>query len=876
MSNSPKPWLTVEDETPKMLKLTTSVSSPEEAAKNLYAVARFIYEGPQWDTTPDGVDYWEMVHLALLDLIRGLGYDPLTIFAPLPTTYGDAQYCLLNAVMWESTPQDAAFWAIVFKCLKHLGAVPTFIHPGSCSATADDHSRGQLMELLSFLLYRFPWAATEEGYTYWAGVFADLKEINEFIGGDPEVAEPPIESPAFVMAPCHAGDSLCSLFLWGGHAKGADYWRHVQSCLHGLDLTASVSVDTGRYNRSQNTPLSPTEQAPTAAMVPATTILEIPPAGGLDLPVLSKPHRWNMPYTSKKMPEMPEHEQRSGHYHRGPLTQKARGIYFLRHGYFMRLRSVGVTSIGVRHRVYIYPYEYDIIFPVFARPCPLRPRHGFVDSHQINNGRELLYFLDEVKTVDPEAEIVFMDPLHGHISAVATNAGVSWGFGPAGATEGTEAQSIPTNTSVSAWHSPFLGELMQAVGIEHCMYLEIVEHEGQSCCVQVRDGPAQRPVSNFIPADTEVKAVLGRSDTGEHKRQLTSELLAWEALVEQRHEEVGEGLIIHLPRGSLSSHFAVHGIQRGIPVITSVRQPKVGQLLKAKSGVKVKPLRAEDYHDLADLVAYFLTQPQQFFLPGTSDGDANHVVTTIAVLHACSIWGPTPHLLALRAFAVAMCLRYMTAACIAEARHFFSNGPGAYDFKNDCPEEDQDEDYEYLDANHFRDCCLPWKALASRYHFYIPDSSEETSSSRSALYTVFLHVPAGWIGPLCEMAADDLAQPGWRNSFGGDSWAEAAYCNVRLFRATVEFCQSPGKAKWDGVLRYLNQTINACHNMGQVLNKWCETGVFNTIAAAPGYGFMNTAVGRLALGVYYRPPKGIHERLSEIINATPLPTRADD
>ena len=73
----------------------------------------------------------------------------------------------------------------------------------------------------------------------------------------------------------------------------------------------------------------------------------------------------------------------------------------------------------------------------FARPCPVRPRHGFVDSRPYTGRGALKSIFLEAKEVDPEAELIIMPFLSGKFSGIITPNSLTIGQGHAGATAGT-------------------------------------------------------------------------------------------------------------------------------------------------------------------------------------------------------------------------------------------------------------------------------------------------------------------------------------------------------------------------------------------------------------------------------------------------------
>jgi len=179
------------------------------------------------------------------------------------------------------------------------------------------------------------------------------------------------------------------------------------------------------------------------------------------------------------------------------------------------------------------------------------------------------------------SEVILTPPLTAKISSVATNAGVSWGPGNDSVTSGTSPNiaEIPVKSTAWAWRRavellfPLLSGVREFFEFPVYPYLELVEHKETVQLVQVRDGPEQPGGHNYVPRTFEVKEVLTA-----HVGIL---LLEWERKIESL--ENLDGLIVYAPRMSLSSHYCVHAIAKGIPVVTE-HCPEVGQIIKASTG----------------------------------------------------------------------------------------------------------------------------------------------------------------------------------------------------------------------------------------------------------------------------------------------------
>ncbi len=550
-----------------------------------------------------------------------------------------------------------------------------------------------------------------------------------------------------------------------------------------------------------------------------------------------------------------------------PRTQKAKGV--------LALRKTPHAQIGqakmVKENIHLLPYEIPDkkSFPLFARPCPETPRHGFVESRKVSNHEELLTVLLEARQADPIAEVLTMPLLTGKYSGIATASNITWGLGHDGATAGkAPLWMIPCppgkspgnkkkqytkiacpcgdpDCEMSSRHeeersqaSTFTEEVLSKVqmysygakkrnyGVTTSAYVELVEHEGSVRVVQLRDGP-ELPigVQDYVPTDTyRVRNVIEASPE-------ETDLLAWEKLI----HDAPVGSVIVMPKGSLSSHVAVHGVARGLAVITD---PEWCDRIKAEFGpgghpILVKPsgqakeLTRQDYKRLSHFVRKFSKMPYappSWGLVGNKENASNakftaseDVTTSISVLHAMMGWGPEDHLLRLRAFGAVGMLKYLTASCVGEARHFRHTGPGR---KGKEP-------------------AVRWDKLGW------PDPIE-TKPQREWVYVQCRLMSVPELTRLAGQAAKDF-RGDWGGSgknkdrevgFGGANWRKSALVAEGLGKALQAFLQKPDKRRWMSVVQQYNNGVFCAHNGGRLLDKFVDWKVIDVAARFPQFGLM--------------------------------------
>jgi len=212
---------------------------------------------------------------------------------------------------------------------------------------------------------------------------------------------------------------------------------------------------------------------------------------------------------------------------------------------------------------------------IFARPCPTRPRHGFVDSRLIKSTKELINLLAEAKTEDPDAEIMVGKVIDANCSAILTGDGtLTLGPGNDGATSGKKSVVYPICPIAN------MPSINSMAGVEINPYFELV-HElterHHPYVVQMRDGPLlPQGSTDFIPEEMKVLHVV----------EPHHDLLRWE----QECRMFAKGTVVYGEGHGLSSHAAVHCILNNVPFIVS-KKPKIGEIICASTA---RPSRIKD------------------------------------------------------------------------------------------------------------------------------------------------------------------------------------------------------------------------------------------------------------------------------------------
>lgn len=528
-------------------------------------------------------------------------------------------------------------------------------------------------------------------------------------------------------------------------------------------------------------------------------------------------------------------------------TQKARGLDVLRtkglfHGY-------GLSNCTVPKIYSIWPHAHNITLPCFARPCPTVPRHGFVESRLIENATELSRIIAETMAQDPQGEVIFMPRLTGRYSGIATHAGIAYGMSNDGATSGTSSKMVPAWSDKITWNNALVSGgwdsegMLKESGIKDTGYVEFVENDDMITYVQLRDGPVMPRALNYIPAKCEVKRVL----------RAEGDLLAWETITARYENE--PGLCVWHPKGTLSSHYAVHCMIHKIPVIID-HCPKIGDILEPTKW-QAPDLTPSDLNKLAALIGKRLASGyNRDELCKIQRGVCHNAV---GVLHAQHQWDNSPHLMRLRAEGVAGILDFTAAACIGEDRHFYQVGPGGSNetMEPQKPEHCGGENCETCDQLHreWRHQHEYWRrnykhetklVIDAESNCELVQDYKATKPARDSVFARVLTMPSDQIKSHLIGCEQDFGGT-WKQGFGGSSWQDAAQKCLVGYERVEAFLREPNKKNWLKVMAQYNAIVNACHNGGKILNKWISASGMDKAAYCPGPIFINPFTAQTVL-----------------------------
>lgn len=419
----------------------------------------------------------------------------------------------------------------------------------------------------------------------------------------------------------------------------------------------------------------------------------------------------------------------------------------------------------------------------FARPCPARPRHGFVDSRVINSLDEAKVVLAETLSADPEGELMMMAPIdHPSWSAIWTPSLFTIGKGNDGATGGKDTTSIPLVRSSKPVFNP---ETLQkaCVGEDEDPYVEIVASRVDEknktdhlFYTQLRAGVRVGKVSkNYLPSTFIIKEIIPTCK--EDGSDLT--LLEWEKLMKEKAG--GEGMIVYHPGGSLTDHFTVHARTYGIPVMLEQKDLSVGDIIEKESDEVIPD-------PIAVLKGIIAGEKVQLQATTNGSREPTHPFVSLLLtgLYNSSVMdGDFSRWIGVSA---ALMLRFGNCALAGEARHI--------DKKRIDPETG---------------LTLPMKMREEVYNGNFPFSLNRHRARVNRLTNV-------------------LRYGFEKGGIGGEKWAKCGASLMPLYNAVGLLSREPTVENVNNLIRALNISVDQAHNNGWWLNKFTsDSGIYDGI-----------------------------------------------
>lgn len=512
-------------------------------------------------------------------------------------------------------------------------------------------------------------------------------------------------------------------------------------------------------------------------------------------------------------------------------TQKAMGIQMLHHaieffrGGFSRLETAvykanqlvdsesSIAELVVeRHRAQYGPSV------MFVRPCPVRPRHGFVDSQavSVNSYKEstakLKAIAEAALSADPDSEIAISQFLKAECNAILTNTGVTLGPGNDGATSGRNSITIPIKTDLDKLIKYKTHQF--GVGAAEGAYLEFVDSDAPEnpfgysppYITQVRAGPKVEASDDYIPRRTKVGQIITITPD--------QNLLDWEQDT-QKYANV-RNLVVYHEGGSINSHFGVHCVINQVPYITSF-QPKLGSIIDKTAQTEWQD---DDFAYIAELVKRYDQLDHRTLFDSSR---AKYARFVLSGLHAIGNLMQSRSEYAFRAAAAALVTgaRLFNTVATGELRHVNGN------VTPDTP--------AYLFFDHARLRKYALNGLSNRDTLY-----SDAMGDHSFMVTAANRVLGSYY---------NYSQPEWHSGYGGYTWAECAKGSFLFSQKLAFFVLEPNRKNLQDVLNEFNALVNLVHNNGWWLNKVLGADELERCSKYPAVAFVSNTTYKLLTGV---------------------------
>jgi hypothetical protein len=463
-------------------------------------------------------------------------------------------------------------------------------------------------------------------------------------------------------------------------------------------------------------------------------------------------------------------------------TQKARGIFFLQNKSY-KVKSV-YDWVVPKHLLFDAGYEFgeeSLNFPVFARPCPTVPKHGFVDSIICNNAEELNALSNLTFGVENDAELLVTKPVKSSFNAIINGGVITFAPGNDGATSGRGVQYFYINDD----------PLSKAIGLDDDLLLEgevpfyemVFSMKGESRLVQVRSAPGVPRAKDFIPHTITVKKII----------HAEGDLLEWEKKM------VGIDpltTVIDHRGGSLSSHYAIHSIINKIPLFTTYC-PEIGDVVGPT--VESSEINDEDRISFKEsFIAGFNSAPYVYRnMNFEKSKNARPILLGILELSLATLHNFSGLSISkdyqLLGVVLGLFVRTTFSVSAGEARH----APTKNGFSDTLKCGNKMESFlKTLPSN--REAC---------YNTMFSKKAKDCIDDIEAIYYIFKDIT-------------------WGGAYGGRKWASCTDSSIQLYNAGV-------RGDIEEVVSMFNRVINEEHNGGKYLNKIIDVSDFDLAANDP-------------------------------------------
>ena len=514
-------------------------------------------------------------------------------------------------------------------------------------------------------------------------------------------------------------------------------------------------------------------------------------------------------------------------------TQKVKGLVALFHflnnpQFYGGHACIALDTAAIRHhlglsfirRMLVLPHDKDLsslnYAVVFCRPCPTKPRHGFIDSRTCKSAESIRKIYEQTLEEDAGGELILMQQAHADLSAVWTPESYSIGCGNAGATSGRA-------TTLALPHDELIPKhVKEQAGIQSTPYIEFVSHNDELCPVQLRDGPLPVVMNiNWIPNDVVVKNTI---DTDAY------------TLLEYENElkNAPPGTVVFSRGSGLTSHWAAHAFNNNIPFFTGV-YPINGK--KYKKNTDNMPQSNGNWKEIADYIRYYSKIPlyqvmginRLGFHQTSTTLCAPSIILAVTMGHLASLCNKHDsrinHIIA-RAIVVFM--GTFISALFGELRHLRSRNVVVGSLVENEP---------------------VYTSMPRSFPYNLPPRPQNVDIDRTCVFNDVLNGPLNnYLSSLTSLEVDFM-HPLWGTtcSFGGGCWSSAASTLHGLYITVLLFMRCPSLSTWSAMVAAWHVCINEEHNRGRILTKFIGGSVFDMAANFPSGNLLDYHVTKLLL-----------------------------
>jgi len=441
---------------------------------------------------------------------------------------------------------------------------------------------------------------------------------------------------------------------------------------------------------------------------------------------------------------------------------------------------------------------------VMARPCPIRPRHGYFESRVVHTRKELVNLLKMIQDESPEGEMLLMPYINAQFSSVISNI-ISIGHGTDGATGMGKTINIlihpivlPARIKIAARFSnekseiPFI-ETVYRKGNTSTVTDKSLNSLGAVGAIPVQLRPCISPGDHldYIAKDFVVKRIITVNEDIDN--------MEWERRMASLSKLDKRNLCVNIIDGSPTSHVAMQAKCHGVPAVIITRKVNIGERLKRNT------TREICYDSIVRGISFSTRS-------NVGENDPSTIIGIFAAHHADRMCLTSEGAFLVGVGVGAIALRGIEA-CIGESRH--------------------------------------WRA-AGKLQIYKKCKDPRYPLSRD---TIYRHLEGESQDAIMEMFIESLhafSSSEWEGGFGGYKWRICAASTSFLLKSIDAFIKNPNYDTWGSMIGKLNNVVNICHNNGRMLTKFVPETYFDYVALRDIHGhlgFMNAVFSIIDAGI---------------------------